>query len=183
MRQRIIRCLVALEESEAYLRPLLPRPPPPPAREAGAAAMEMEERTVEQREAEAEAAESYTASTFSPMRTCETFQRQIERLRSKLQAIAGVEAVRDYDRSREEARARSAAVAARQVAALRAASGGGSGGGVLGVGRLSNEELAHELLLDPAFQLRGEDGNGPYTSSVAEAMSSTTIRLLQSASL
>jgi hypothetical protein len=79
------------------------------------------------------------------------FRTQIERLRSKLQQIAGPDALRVFDQER---------------------SGGGGGravamryaGGAAGVystipDRMTNEQLAHELLRDQAFQLDDKGGS------------------------
>lgn len=80
------------------------------------------------------------------------FKTQIGRLRSKLQQIAGENALKAFDEER-----------------LRGATGsnygGGppdnhSGGGAYAAlpGRMTNEQLAHELLLDPTFQLDESGG-------------------------
>ena len=78
------------------------------------------------------------------------FRVQIERLRSKLSQIAGPAALAQFD-------------ADRMTGALSPGhhgGGGGGGGGAGGAGayaslpgRMTNEQLAHELLLDPTFRL------------------------------
>jgi hypothetical protein len=73
------------------------------------------------------------------------FRSQIERLRSKLQQIAGVQALTDFDENRASGRA---------VAPMP----GGVGAYSALPGRLTNEQLAHELLLDPEFQLNESGG-------------------------
>ena len=80
------------------------------------------------------------------------FRTQIERLRSKLLQIAGHNAVIEFDGQRSIG---------------QPPSGGGSGGagGAGGAyaalpGRMTNEQLAHELLLNPAFQLDESGGCG-----------------------
>jgi hypothetical protein len=97
------------------------------------------------------------------------FRTQIERLRSKLQQIAGSDALSQFD---EQRRAASGEVASGangensigQIQGVSCGAGelGGSGevrsGGAAGAysakqGRMTNEQLAHELLLDPTFQL------------------------------
>jgi hypothetical protein len=84
------------------------------------------------------------------------FRTQIERLRSKLQQIAGVDALNQFDEQRR----------AGQVGGP-GTGGGGGGGGAGGAGggayaalpgRMTNEQLAHELLLDPTFQLDESGG-------------------------
>ena len=66
------------------------------------------------------------------------FRTQIERLRSKLQQIAGPAVLRQFDADREN-RTPIAPVPGGSYATLP--------------GRMTNEQLAHELLYDPAFQL------------------------------
>ena len=80
------------------------------------------------------------------------FRTQIERLRTKLQQIAGADALRAFD----EERAKDPMFAA-------GGGGGGNGGGAGSAyaalpGRMTNEQLAHELLLDPKFQLDESGG-------------------------
>ena len=75
------------------------------------------------------------------------FRTQIERLRGKLAQIAGADALAQFDAER----------------ASGDAAGGGAAGGAGGVyaalpGRMSNEQMAHELLMDPTFQL--DDAGG-----------------------
>jgi hypothetical protein len=88
------------------------------------------------------------------------FRTQIDLLRTKLSKIGGAEVLEQLDRER--------------TAVLPSCSGtGGSGGGsprgdegasssvgvdLLQTGRASNEELAHELVLDPNFRLDGSGG-------------------------
>ena len=84
------------------------------------------------------------------------FRMQIERLRNKLQQIAGVDALEKFDEQRKSGH-------------FPSGSGGGGGGGKDGAGgaggayaalpgRMTNEQLAHELLLDPNFQLDESGG-------------------------
>ena len=72
------------------------------------------------------------------------FRTQIERLRSKLQQIAGADAVVQFDAER----------------ANNVLPQGPPGGGAYAAlpGRMTNEQLAHELLLDPTFQLDESGG-------------------------
>ena len=76
------------------------------------------------------------------------FRTQIERLRAKLTQIAGADALIEFDRLRPDLNG-----------------GGRGGGGEAGTGayaalpgRMTNEQLAYELLLDPTFQLN-ENGS------------------------
>lgn len=69
------------------------------------------------------------------------FFTQIERLRSKLQQIAGIEELNNFDVHR--ATGQVSLIAPSGVTDLYASI----------PGRMSNEQLAHELLLDPKFQL------------------------------
>ena len=69
------------------------------------------------------------------------FCTQIERLRSKLQQIAGADKLQEYDDSRRAARA-----AGEQNKGLVR-------GGVGLKDKVSNEQLAHELMLDTSFEL------------------------------
>eukprot|EP00291_Cryptomonas_curvata_P028949 CAMPEP_0172213412 /NCGR_PEP_ID=MMETSP1050-20130122/37578_1 /TAXON_ID=233186 /ORGANISM="Cryptomonas curvata, Strain CCAP979/52" /LENGTH=610 /DNA_ID=CAMNT_0012894241 /DNA_START=380 /DNA_END=2212 /DNA_ORIENTATION=+ len=87
------------------------------------------------------------------------FRTQIERLRSKLQQIAGDDALREFD---EQFRAGQVNLSGADSCA-GGTSGGGAGGGAYAAlpGRMTNEQLAHELLLDPGFQL---DEGGGYCS-------------------
>jgi len=84
------------------------------------------------------------------------FRTQIERLRSKLQQIAGVEALQKFDDDR---------LSGALPGGGDAPGGGGgndkgTGGGAYAAlpGRMTNEQLAHELLLDPTFQLDESGG-------------------------
>ena len=77
------------------------------------------------------------------------FRTQIERMRAKLAQIAGQGALKAFDE--------------RERPAIGGGAGGppgGPGGSVYGAlpGRMSNEQLAHELLLDPTFQLDESGG-------------------------
>mmetsp|Transcript_4190 Transcript_4190/g.11969 ORF Transcript_4190/g.11969 Transcript_4190/m.11969 type:complete len:567 (-) Transcript_4190:25-1725(-) len=94
------------------------------------------------------------------------FCTQIERLRGKLVQIAGADALRRFDDERLQGRAGDAAAKSRPQAAAAASSGGGSQS-VL-PGRMSNEQLAHELLLDPGFQLDGV-GDNPVLARIRES--------------
>jgi len=78
------------------------------------------------------------------------FRTQIERLRNKLRQIAGPAALAQFDET--------------HCADIAPPSGGGGGGGAGGgvyaalPERLTNQHLAHELLLDPTFQLTSTGG-------------------------
>ena len=74
------------------------------------------------------------------------FRTQIQRLRSKLQQIAGIDALNAFDEQHRTSATTGATTAST-----------GTAYGAL-PGRLSNEHLAHELLMDPAFQLNDEGG-------------------------
>ena len=83
------------------------------------------------------------------------FRTQIERLRGKLQQIAGVDALAEFDEQRR------AGLVPNDVAANPNGryGGGGAGGAYAALpGRMHNEQLAHELLLDPTFQLDASGG-------------------------
>jgi hypothetical protein len=76
------------------------------------------------------------------------FRTQIERLRGKLQQIAGAEALKQFDEQRQSG----------QLVVSGGSSGSVGPGGSMNAysslpGRMTNEQLAHELLLDPTFQL------------------------------
>ena len=81
------------------------------------------------------------------------FRTQIERLRSKLQQISGQDALAQFDANR---------AAGRIVVAPpphHHGNGAAAGAGYAALpGRLTNEQLAHELLLDPTFQLDESGG-------------------------
>ena len=83
------------------------------------------------------------------------FRTQIERLRSKLQQIAGAEALQKFDDDRL-----SGALPGGGDAPGGGGSDKGTGGGAYAAlpGRMTNEQLAHELLLDPTFQLDESGG-------------------------
>ena len=74
------------------------------------------------------------------------FRTQIERLRSKLQQIAGAEALQKFDEDR---------LSGALPGTVAAPGDGRGGGGAYAAlpGRMTNEQLAHELLLNPDFQL------------------------------
>ena len=74
------------------------------------------------------------------------FRTQIQRLRSKLQQIADIGALNAFDEQHRTSATTGATT-----------SSTGTAYGAL-PGRLSNEHLAHELLIDPAFQLNDEGG-------------------------
>jgi len=85
--------------------------------------------------------------------------KQTLNLRRKLLAISGPQALAEFDASQEPSRK-----SLREIRAARVEGHmmGGEEDVVRYQGdRLSNEELAHELLLDPTFRLDGE-GNGPF---------------------
>ncbi len=86
------------------------------------------------------------------------FRTQIERLRGKLQQIAGADALREFDQQWRTGQV---------VVSGTGGNEGGNGGGTTGggayaslPGRMTNEQLAHELLLDPGFQLDESGGYG-----------------------
>jgi hypothetical protein len=77
------------------------------------------------------------------------FRTQIERLRSKLRQIGGVDALTQFD---EECK--------KCGPVLPPSDCGGGGGAYASLpGRMTNEQLAHELLLDPTFQLSDSGGS------------------------
>ena len=78
------------------------------------------------------------------------FRTQIERLRGKLQQIAGVDALTEFDKNYKSG-----------TLPLTLPIGEGYGPGAYASlpGRMSNEHLAHELLMDPLFQL-SDTGDG-----------------------
>jgi len=77
------------------------------------------------------------------------FRIQIERLRGKLQQIAGVDALNQFDEQRKVG----------LVGGPRTGVGGSSASAYTALpGRMTNEQLAHELLLDPTFQLDESGG-------------------------
>ena len=82
------------------------------------------------------------------------FETQIARLRGKLVQISGRAALDRFDEQRREARARMSSL---QRAGITAGGNDPT--------RYSNDELAHELLLDPTFAL-DDYGNGPFIDSV-----------------
>lgn len=77
------------------------------------------------------------------------FRTQIERLRSKLQQIAGVDAVAQFDEQRGTGNVQ---------AIVGEGTNTGAGAYASLPGRMTNEQLAHELLLDPVFQLDDTGG-------------------------
>ena len=82
---------------------------------------------------------------------------QIARLRSKLAQIAGKDALKAFDEQIAKSGYKS-------VSSAVACGGEGSGGGASAYdalpGRMTNEQLAHELLLDRKFQLDDTGGAG-----------------------
>lgn len=80
------------------------------------------------------------------------FRTQIERLRSKLQQIAGADALAQFDEERSSGQP----LGGINDSGSREGVGGGGAYAAL-PGRMTNEQLAHELLLNPLFQL---DENG-----------------------
>jgi hypothetical protein len=84
------------------------------------------------------------------------FRTQIERLRGKLQQIAGDEALQKFDDDRLSG------VIPGGGGYPPGGGGGGGGGGAYAAlpGRMTNEQLAHELLLDSTFQLADSGGCG-----------------------
>lgn len=95
---------------------------------------------------------------------------QTERLRDKLRLIAGEEALRQFDRDR-----RTLAPAGQPAAVVVGGGGGGSGTAYETCpARASNEQLAHELLLDPGFQLDDATGElSTVTNPVANRIRAT----------
>lgn len=76
---------------------------------------------------------------------------QIERLRGKMQQIAGVDALNKFDEQRKVG----------LVSGPRTGVSGSSGSAYAALpGRMTNEQLAHELLLNPTFQLDESGGCG-----------------------
>ena len=91
------------------------------------------------------------------------FSAQIDRLRSKFRQIAGADALAAFDEQRRSGRY--------PVSGGDGGGGDGDGGGdgngggcayAALPGRMTNEQLAHELLLDPTFQL--DEHGGPNSS-------------------
>ena len=80
------------------------------------------------------------------------FRTQIERLRSKLQQISGQDALAQFDANRAAGR-----IVVAPHPGNNNAAAAGAGYAAL-PGRLTNEQLAHELLLDPTFQLDESGG-------------------------
>ena len=78
------------------------------------------------------------------------FRTQTGRLREKLQQIAGKEALEKFDRELPERCKRPLGVGA----------GGAEVAAALQQGKMTNESLAHELLLDPTFLLDDSGGSG-----------------------
>lgn len=80
------------------------------------------------------------------------FRTQIERLRSKLQQIAGVDALNQFDERRRSSPSPCSGAAPHPPH-------GFDGGAYAALpGRMTNEQLAHELLLDCTFQLDESGG-------------------------
>ena len=82
------------------------------------------------------------------------FTAQIGRLRSKLQQIAGKDALAKFD----EGRLSGSVSIDINVGANQQPPDAGAGAYAALPGRMSNEQLAHELLLNPAFQLDEHGG-------------------------
>ena len=91
------------------------------------------------------------------------FRTQIERLRGKLQQISGAEALSQFDEQRRAGQSPGGSGGSGGAGGC----GSGGAGGVYGAlpGRMTNEQLAHELLVDPTFQL--EEGGGCGAESAA----------------
>jgi hypothetical protein len=88
------------------------------------------------------------------------FRTQIERLRSKLLQIAGAQALAKSDEERD------------RLKASNDGEGGGGGAYAALPGRMTNVQLAHELLLNPAFQLDESGGcsaENPIFHSIRES--------------
>jgi len=85
------------------------------------------------------------------------FRTQIERLRSKLQQIAGVDALNQFDEQRRAGQIPGGGTGGPGGGGPGGAGGAGSAYAAL-PGRMTNEQLAHELLLDPTFQLDESGG-------------------------
>ncbi len=96
------------------------------------------------------------------------FRTQIERLRRKLQQIAGVNALHQFDEDRRTGAPVSAPVAT------------GSSYTEL-PGRMTNEQLAHELIMNPAFQLSDSgscDSENPVFHRIRESFHKVCFSLL-----
>ena len=85
------------------------------------------------------------------------FRTQIERLRSKLQQIAGKDALNQFDEQRRAGQVPGGGCGWPDDGGSGGAGGAGSAYAAL-PGRMTNEQLAHELLLDPTFQLDESGG-------------------------
>ena len=101
------------------------------------------------------------------------FRTQIERLRSKLEQIAGAEALAKFDSDRPaslgEGGPRASASTGGAYAALP--------------GRMTNEQLAHEMILDPEFQLDESGGctvDNPVFHRIRESFHAVSFVLLHS---
>ena len=96
------------------------------------------------------------------------FRTQIVRLRGRLQLIAGADALTQFDEQR-----RAGKVPAGGGGSCGGGGPGGAGGAYAGLpGRMTNEQLAHELLLDPTFQLDESGGcrvENPVFHSIRES--------------
>jgi hypothetical protein len=80
------------------------------------------------------------------------FRTQIERLRGKLEQIAGAAALEKFDEDRT-------AMALLYGGPPNGGGGNGGGGAYAALpGRMTNENLAHELMLNPSFQLSDDGG-------------------------
>ncbi len=94
------------------------------------------------------------------------FRTQITRLRGKLQQIAGPGELRAFDEQRMSGWVSGIGTVSIGCNGDNDGNGGGDSGGSAGsnaysainLPRMTNEQLAHELLLDPGFQLNEEGG-------------------------
>ena len=96
-----------------------------------------------------EAAEKSIAHDPAQASLCQQVRDQQVRLKQKLAIVAGAKAVEEYEKQRKEAAERDAAAAAAAVSALAQGCGQCAG--------MSNEQLAHEVLLNPLFTLDDKD--------------------------
>jgi hypothetical protein len=87
------------------------------------------------------------------------FRTQIERLRTKLVQIAGAAALEKFDEDRTAMGLLHGGPPPNGGGGGGGGNGGGGGGAYAALpGRMTNENLAHELILDPSFQLSEEGG-------------------------
>ena len=91
------------------------------------------------------------------------FYTQIERLRTKLEQIGGKKELELFDEQRLQPLPTASCRGGGGSSGGEGGGGGGAGGGSVYSGykvkRITNEQLAHELLLDPTFQLHDENGD------------------------